>query len=300
MVMSLEGIKKVLVTGGSGRVGSYVLREIAPHYDVINGDLSLRNADIARYLHLDVMDLQALRAAMKGMDAVVHLAAIDYDWNAAPQRYIDINVRGTWHVLQAAAEASVKKVVLCSSVSACGLSEMRGNWRPQALQVDERHACRPVQAYSVSKLTMELMGQSFVHGSQMDVLCLRPQAVLMRETFTGFIEFIDEPTRNWLFYYVTAEDVARGFHAALESRGLRFGTFFLSALDTCRPEPTLDWYRQRVGELPEITNPRLFQLKQRASIFSSAKARDLLGWQASSDFPTLRSQWLNEATKAKP
>jgi nucleoside-diphosphate-sugar epimerase len=296
----MAGITKVLVTGGSGRVGTYILREIAPHYDVTNADLIQKHADIAQFRPVDVMDLQSLRSAMQGVDAVIHLAAIDYDWKAEPQRYIDVNVRGTWHVLQTAAEAAVKKVVLCSSISACGLSEMRSNWRPQTLQVDEQHACRPVQAYSVSKLVMEQMGQSFVHGTTMDVLCLRPLAVVMAETFAGFVDFIDEPSRNWLFYYVTATDVARAFHAALESRGLRFGTFFLSATDTCRAEPTLGWYRERIGELPEITNPRLFQRQPRASIFSSAKARDLLGWEPSSDFPALRAEWLKSASKLKP
>jgi nucleoside-diphosphate-sugar epimerase len=271
-----------------------VLREIAPHYEVINADLTSRHADIAQFLQLDVMDLHALRAALKGVDAVIHLAAIDYDWKAEPQHYIDVNVRGTWHVLQGAVEAGVKKVVLCSSVSACGLSEMRTDWRPQTLQVDEQHVCRPVQAYSVSKLLMEQMGQSFVHGSAMDVLCLRPLAVVMRESFAGFVQFIDDPARHWLFYYVTATDVARGFHAALESRGLRYGTFFLSAADTCRPEPTLQWYRQRMGELPEVTNPRLFQLQPRASIFSGAKAREVLGWTPHSDFLALRAEWLKD------
>ena len=283
-------IRKVVVTGGSGRVGSYVLREIVPHFDVLNADLNPGQVD-TRHLKMDVMNLDEVRSAVKGADAVVHLAAIDYDHKAAPERYIDVNIRGTWHVLQAAAEAGVKKVVLCSSISACGLSEMRANWRPQSLQVDERHECRPVQAYSVSKQAMEQIGLSFVHGTNMDVICLRPLAVVMQESFAGFLEFIDEPTRNWLFYYVTASDVARGFHAALKTQGLRYGVFFLSAADTCRSEPTLDWYRERIGALPEIRVPRVFQNLARASIFSSAQARDVLGWEPSSDFPSLRRDW---------
>jgi len=282
--------KKVVVTGGSGRVGGYVLREIAPHFDVLNADL-VPGRQAVPHVRTDVMDLDAVRAAVKGADAVVHLAAIDYDWKAAPETYIDVNVRGTWHVLQAAAEAGVKKVVLCSSVSACGLSEMRPDWRPRRLQVDERHECRPVQAYSVGKLLMERMALSFVHGTPMDVICLRPLAVVMRETFAGYLEFIDEPARDWLFYYVTAEDVARGFRAALDSEGLRYGVFFLSAADTSRREPTLEWYRERLGPLPEIGNPRLFRQLPRASIFSSAAARDVLGWEPSSNFIDLRSTW---------
>lgn len=283
-------IRKVVVTGGSGRVGTYVLRELAPHFDVTNADLVQGRID-THYVQADVMDLDSLQRAFAGADAVVHLAAIDFDWKAAPEKYIDVNVRGTWHVLQAAAQAGVRKVVLCSSISACGLSEMRPDWRPQTLQVDEQHECRPVQAYSVSKLVMEQMGLSFVHGTGMDVICLRPLAVVMPETFAEYRKFVEDPARHWLFYYVTAADVARGFRAALDTEGLRYGVFFLSADDTSRPEPTLQWYRERLGELPEIANPRLFRNHPRASIFSCAKARDLLGWTPSSDYLDLCKSW---------
>lgn len=283
-------IRKVVVTGGSGRVGTYVLRELAPHFDVTNADLVQGRVD-THYVQADVMDLDSLQRAFAGADAVVHLAAIDFDWKAAPEKYIDVNVRGTWHVLQAAAQAGVRKVVLCSSISACGLSEMRADWRPRTLQVDEQHECRPVQAYSVSKLVMEQMGLSFVHGTGMDVICLRPLAVVMPETFAEYRKFVEDPARHWLFYYVTAADVARGFRAALDTEGLRYGVFFLSADDTSRPEPTLQWYRERFGELPAIANPRLFRQQPRASIFSSAKARDLLGWTPSSDYLDLCKSW---------
>ena len=138
------------------------------------------------------------------------------------------------------------------------------------------------------------MGLSFVNGTDMEVICLRPLAVVMPDTFADFVKFIDEPARHWLFYYVTAEDVARGFHAALKSKGLRYGVFFLSAADTCRPEPTLDWYRERFGALPDIRIARTFQQNPRASIFSSLAAREALGWTPTSDFNELRRIWLQQ------
>lgn len=279
---------KVVVTGGSGRVGRYVIRELSSSFDVVNADL--READDeARFVKTDVMVLDEVRSAVRGAGAVVHLAAIDYDWNAAPERYIDVNVRGSWHVLQAAAEADVQKVVLCSSVSACGLSEMRSDWRPQFLPVDETHENRPVQAYSLSKIVIERMGLSVVHGTGMDVICLRPLAVVLEETLADYVAFVDDPERHWLFYYVTAEDVARGFRAALELRGLRYGVFFLSAGDTSRPEPTLEWYAQRIGTVPALANPRFYRKNPRGSVFSSLKARQLLGWHPTSDFEALRA-----------
>jgi nucleoside-diphosphate-sugar epimerase len=281
-------IKKVVVTGGSGRVGRYVMRELAKSYDVINADLVADDSGIPHET-VDVMDLDALRRVTKGADALVHLAAIDFDWKAAPEKYIRVNALGTWHALQAAAENDLQKVVLCSSISACGLSEMRPDWRPQSLQVDETHENRPVQAYSVSKQLMENMARSFAHGTPMSVLSLRPLAVVLPETFANYVEFVEAPDRNWLFYYVTAEDVARGFAAAIAAQ-VKQGEFFLSAADTSRPEPTLEWYANRFGTLPDVPNPRNFAQNPRASIFSSAKARDYLGWEPTSNYLELRKE----------
>ncbi len=282
-------IKRVVVTGGSGRVGGYVVRQLLKDYEVVIADLVPGNAD-AEYAEVNVMNLDQVRAAVKGADAVVHLAALDFDWGCDPEKYIDVNVRGTWRVLQAAQEAGIKKVVLCSSVSACGLSEMRPNWKPQSLPIDETHENRPVQAYSVSKIVMEQMAKSYVDGYDMDVICLRPLAVVLQETIDEYIEFVDTPDRNWLFYYVTAEDVATAFDCALKADGLRFGSFFLSADDTSHPKPTLEWYQEIIGDLPEMKVPRKYQQNPRASVFSSAKAKEILGWQPTSNFEELRAK----------
>ena len=282
-------IKRVVVTGGAGRVGGYVVRQLLKNYEVVVADLVAGDSSV-EYIEANVMDLPQLRQAFEGADAVVHLAALDYDWNCAPEKYIDVNVRGTWHVLQAASEMNVQKVVLCSSVSACGLSEMRPDWQPLSLPIDETHENKPVQAYSVSKIVMEQMAKSFVDGTDMDVICLRPLAVVLDETLEDYIEFVDAPDRNWLFYYVTAEDVATAFECALKAEGLRYGTFFLSADDTSHPKPTLEWYQDVIGDLPEVTVPRRFQESPRASVFSSSAAKELLGWQPTSDFEQLRAK----------
>ncbi|WP_290702829.1 NAD(P)-dependent oxidoreductase [Amphritea sp.] len=282
-------IKRVVVTGGAGRVGGYVVRQLLKSYEVVIADLVAGDSGV-EYIEANVMDLPQLRKAFEGADAVVHLAALDYDWNCAPEEYIDVNVRGTWHVLQAASEMKVQKVVLCSSVSACGLSEMRSDWQPVSLPIDENHENKPVQAYSVSKIVMEQMAKSFVDGTDMDVICLRPLAVVLDESLEQYIEFVDAPDRHWLFYYVTAEDVATAFDCALKADGLRFGTFFLSADDTSHPKPTLEWYADVIGDLPEVTIPRRFQENPRASVFSSSAAKELLGWQPTSNFEQMRAK----------
>lgn len=279
--------RRVVVTGGSGRVGRAVLAELATSYDVVNAD-RVPDPFGVEYERVDVLDLDSVRAVTRGADAVIHLAAIDFDWKAPPEQYIHVNTLGSWHVLQAAVENKVERVILCSSISACGLSEMRLDWTPQALPVDERHECRPVDAYGVSKLMIEQMGLAVSRGSATRVICVRPMAVVIDETLADFVSFVDAPDRRWLFYYVTADDLARGFRCALECGPLSYGVFFLSAADTTLDEPTLGWYRDRIGPPPKILNPRLYREHRRASIFSSALAREVLGWEPTSDFRELR------------
>lgn len=282
--------KRVVVFGGSGRIGKYLLAELAPYFDVLNADLVAPTRK-TEFIQVDVLDIGSVRRAVSGADAVIHLASIDFDWRVLPEKYIDVNVRGSWHVLQASAEAGVEKVVLCSSVAATGLSENREDWIPQYFQVDERHENRPVDAYSVSKLLLENIALSFVHGTNMSVLCLRPVDVIMAETFHDYAVSIAVPRPRYLYCYITASDVAKAFHAALNTERLRYGEFFLSAQDTSHSEPTLDWYRHKYSALPEILTPGIFQMNPRASIVSSRLAGEVLGWKPTSDFQEIRNAW---------
>ncbi|WP_417607490.1 NAD-dependent epimerase/dehydratase family protein [Primorskyibacter flagellatus] len=284
--------KRVVVTGGSGRVGRYVIAALAVDHEVINADLAPPRSGQdqgATFIETDVMDLASVRAALEGADAVVHLAGLDYDWGCEPERYIDVNARGSWHVLQAAEEQGLKKVVLCSSISICGLQEMRPDWAPQSLPIDETHENRPVYPYGVSKQLAEVMGESFARKGHLDVICIRPLAVILPETLDQYIKFVDAPDRHWLFYYITAEDLARAFKAAVEVTGITFDSFYIGADDTSHPEPTLEWYQRIVGPLPANVDSERFRTNPRAAVFGNDRAKARLGWAPTSDFDAMRA-----------
>jgi nucleoside-diphosphate-sugar epimerase len=107
-------IENVLVTGGTGRLGRFVVDELKRHYRVAALD---RDAATAPDLAVDVRDLPRLVDAMRGQHAVVHLAAIDSSVPAPAAAVFDTNVRGTWNVLEAAHATGVQHVVICSSAS---------------------------------------------------------------------------------------------------------------------------------------------------------------------------------------
>lgn len=293
---------KVVVTGGSGRVGRHVIACLARDHQVVNADLAppahgLASADVP-FVKADVMQIDALREAFKGADAVIHLAGLDYDWGCPGEDYINVNTRGSWHALQAAEDAGVKRVVLCSSIAICGLQEMRPDWKPQSLPIDESHENRPCYPYGISKEIAETMGRSFARRGEIEVVSLRPLAVILPETLGGYIDFVDAPGRHWLFYYITAEDLARAFKAAIEVPGISGESFFIGADDSSHPRPTLDWAAEVLGALPAATDRAHYRTHSRASVFGNAKAKRLLNWAPTSHFEAMRRHHEDRKEKA--
>lgn len=282
---------KIVVTGGSGRVGRQVVACLAERHEVVNADLTPPTGPCAaKYMRADVMQIDELQQAFAGAEVVIHLAGLDYDWGCPDEAYINVNTRGSWHVLQAAEAVGVKRVVLCSSISICGLQEMRADWKPQSLPITEEHENRPIYAYGVSKQIAEIMGQSFERRGRMEVVSLRPLAVVLPETLSQYIAFVDKPDLHWLFYYVTAADLARAFRAAAETPGISGESFYIGADDSSHREATLEWASRILEDLPADQDPAWFVANPRASVFSNAKARRLLGWRPTSDFNSLRLQ----------
>lgn len=275
------------VTGGSGRLGQYVVDELLYHgYHVRILDLkepALK--DNSSYAYCNVLDISSLEKALKGLDGVIHLAALDFDFAASvpEEKFIEVNTLGTWNVLQTAERLGVKRTILCSSISACGLSEANPLFPPQYLPVDEAHPRYPVQPYSVSKIIMEEMAQSFVRRQKMAVLSLRPMMVLIPSNIEPTVERASDLETRWLFYYISPEDCARAFRLAIEAKDVKSGEFFITAKDSCRDEDTLKWFNRSWGFLPKHDIDH-YKNNPRASIFSGKKAQQELGFEANSNW----------------
>ncbi len=193
--------------------------------------------------------------------------------------------------MQAAEEEGLKKTILCSSISICGLQEMRAHWKPQSLPITEIHENRPIYPYGVSKQIIEVMGQSFARKGTMDVICIRPLAVILPETLGDYLDFVDAPGRHWLFYYITAQDLAHAFKAAVDVTGLSFESFYISADDSSHPAPTLEWFGKNLGAFPAATDFDHYGANPHASVFGNAKAKALLSWAPTSNFAEMRKEF---------
>ena len=272
--------KRVLVTGASGRIGRHLVDALAGDYEVTVLDLAPPVQDVP-FVEGNVLDLDTVRASMAGQDAVIHLAAIDIGVPAEPEAYFGTNVMGTWNTVQAAREAGIGKVVLASSISATGIGEMRPDFPPEYLPVDEAHAMNPKHAYGVSKLVVEDIARSFALHGDVSITCLRPVAVVVDSNLRRTVDRAADPHHPWLAAYVTGEDTGRAFAAALEYDA-PFDALFIAADDSASPVPTLERLAGVYGAAPPVHDPEWFERDPRASPIDATRAKQRLGWRPTS------------------
>ncbi len=295
--------ERVIVTGGSGRLGRFVVDELAGACAPTVLDIAAPSQEVP-YLQADILDLGAVREAVAGHDAMIHLAG--YDDGLAPDEkgYIETNIQGAWNVLNAAAEAGLQKVVVASSFAALGLGYDR---MPDYLPVDEDHPLRPTNAYGLSKQVIETMSRHFVRRGGLEVVCLRPTLVVRPEREAAILAQLAlpdpdtdapegtvgpggvepagalSPTRG----YVRSADAARCFRMALDHEGEAFDIFNVAAGDGIGRVETLSRLEDVFGRVPEVRDPALYARDPHAGALSVSRARDLLGWEAEGDWQAI-------------
>jgi UDP-glucose 4-epimerase len=148
---------KVLVTGGAGFIGSNLVRHLVSaqqHEIAVLDNLSVGLTEHglpreARFLHGDFTDRETLAQALRGVDVVVHLAALSgvIDSIEDPGPSFKVNVAGSFRLLELARRLGVRKVI-CASTGGALLGDV-------APPISESHAPTPLSPYGASKLAME-------------------------------------------------------------------------------------------------------------------------------------------------
>ncbi len=166
---------RVVVTGGAGFIGYWTVKALLESGHEVSVVDNLSRARFYDRLvkmgvdvsQVDVRDLDGLRGALEGCDAVLHLAAlISVDESAEkPLLYHDVNATGTLNLLKASLDVGVKKVVYSSSAAVYG--------EPEKVPIDEDHPTRPISVYGASKLSGELYCRAFHKTHGLSVVILR-------------------------------------------------------------------------------------------------------------------------------
>ncbi len=210
----------ILITGGSGLVGRYIVEELAKRHKVGILDVQEPPNPIYKLFWVDVLNLPACAKALAGYDAIVHGAAIPYPLDHPAEKVFQVNVVGTFNLLEAASRCGVKKFVFLSSESTLGFAFSEHPIVPEYIPIDERHPVRPQDPYGLSKLLGEEMCRSYALRSGIQTVCLREPWIWVPEVQEmETYRQLREQQERWykhLWCYVHVFDVAQAVSLALE------------------------------------------------------------------------------------
>lgn len=272
---------KLLVTGGSGLVGRFVVDALLANHEVEVLDAvmprqSKVRCHVANILHRERV-VPILRSG--NYEAVVHLAGIPHPLVHPPEVVFATNVNGTRNILEASALAGVRSFVFMSSESTLGFAFSTKRRWPDFVPIDESHPTIPEDPYGQSKVVGEALCARFSREYGMQTVSLRaPWIWCPVESELPMYRALVNNHGQWhknLWAWVHVFDVARAIENALRaSFPERNETMFIcsDANWTGRESRELvaAWYPETRVK-PDLTGP--------ASLISSQKAERLLGFR---------------------
>jgi len=279
--------KRIIVTGGSGKAGQYIIKELINHdYQVLNLDMKLPDEHFCRTLIVDLNDLGQVHNALSlyrdnsrlPVAGIVHFAGIPAPFMFPNDVTFRNNVMSTYNILEAAANLGIPKLVLASSESSYGFCFASGIMKPMYFPVDEDHPQCPEDSYGLSKLVNEATANTFHRRTGMQIVSLRLSHIMDEAIYLRWKDtLVNHPERRLknLWSYIDARDVAAVCRLALEKDGLGSTQLIVAADDTATVLPSRELIQTYFPDVTDIRSP----LEGRSNLYSNAKLKQQLGWQ---------------------
>ena len=268
---------QILVTGASGRIGRYVVKELVDAGHSVTGvDILASEGGSSRFLRVDLTDAgevyQALAAAEA--EAVVHLGAWANAGVVPDTRTYGDNVRGTFNVFQACADLGIQRVVSASSAQVYAFAKEP----PVYVPVDEAHPLRPANCYALSKVVGEQTADYFIKRFGMTILSFRFMGIRMPVQLDAEIdELAQDPSKgtSLLWTRTDARDAAIACRLAVEAESVASGPYNITGVRVALSEPTAALVERYFGDKTEVRDV----LPGHISPVSCAKAEVAFGYQ---------------------
>jgi nucleoside-diphosphate-sugar epimerase len=276
---------RVLVTGGAGRIGRWVVRELVARqhnvtiYDRVPPSEQPAGVD---YKLGDCDDLGAVYDVMRGHDAAIHLAAIPSNRHHPYPTVFRTNVVSTYNVGEAAGRLGLRTLVAASSINALGITMAERPFKPLYLPIDEEHPRLPQDAYSLTKLIDEEILAALHRRTGLRTIAIRPPLMLYGDPAAegaAVRNRLDRPElgARVMWVYCDVRDLATGFRLAVENETLGNETFFITADDALAREPLAQLLPRYLAGTEEMAKG----LTGTTPAVVSTKAKRLLGYQPS-------------------
>ena len=275
---------RVLVTGARGKVGTATARALveAGHEvtctDLMRGVFERPAPGEPAYLQADLTNPGDAFAVVRGMNAVVHAAAIPDPTHNPPATVFQNNLMSTFNTLEAAIRLGVSRFVNISSETVPGFFFPERPFLPDYVPVDESHPIRPQDPYALSKYFGELLMDAAVRRSDIRCISIRPCWVHHEGNYERNLgpQVRDAAVLSAnLWSYIDVYDLADAIVLAAESGLPGHEVFYIASPDNVGGRPFVETVRKYYGDKIAIRPVD----REDASGISSAKAMRMLGWK---------------------
>lgn len=225
-------MKRILVTGSSGKLGKEIVRLLRTNnYDVLGIDL-LKGETTDELI--DIRDVKLVKEVTQGVDAIIHTAALHgkhTDLNYPRDKFIETNIHGTNNLLAASVENRVEKFLYTSTTSIYGTAMVGDN---QAVWVDEELIPEPRDIYDITKLSCELLCKDYFEKEGIEATVLRVSRFLPEDDNTK--------ANHRIYRGLDEEDGAKGHQLVLEKKFDSFEIYNISNDSPFRKEDLVELY----------------------------------------------------------
>ena len=296
-------MKKVLITGGTGFIGSHLAEYLInkkfkvtvfdrynPNYNLGNLQNS-QHKDKIKFIFGDIRDYDSTNRAIKDNDIIIHLAAligIPYSY-FSPLAYVKTNIEGTYNVLESVKSNKKKKVIITSTSEVYGTAE----YTP----IDEKHPLNPQSPYSASKIAADNLALSYYYSFKTPVTLIRPfntfgprqsERAIIPSIINQILRSKDNsislgnlyPRREFNF----VEDVCEGYYKALNKNNFGETINIGNGYDISIKElvKLISQIMDRKIKIKQISNRKRL-INSEIEILKSdfSKAKNILNWKPS-------------------
>ncbi|HEX8082258.1 MAG TPA: NAD(P)-dependent oxidoreductase [Jatrophihabitans sp.] len=279
---------RVLVTGARGKVGRAAVAELVDAgHDVLCTDLAVPTYErglpgVPRYVRADLTDAGAAFGLVRGMDAVLHCAAIPEPSQDIAHAVFANNLLAAFNVIEACVRFGVARLVNLSSETVPGMMFAERPFEPAYFPIDEQHPVRPQDPYALGKHFAEQLCTAATQRSDLRCVSVRPTWVQDSTSYArnlgpmiaAAVAGTPEPTVNG-WSYIDADDLAVALRLCVESELAGHEVFYICSPDAAGVSDTVAALRMQYGDGVEY---RPFA-RPDASGTSAAKAERMLGWR---------------------
>jgi UDP-glucose 4-epimerase len=293
---------RVLVTGSRGKVGTAAVAAL------MKAGHEVRSTDVApptferplegepEYIQADVVDAGEMFAVVRGMEAVVHAAALPEPTHNPPHVVFQNNLMGVFNALEAAVRFGVERFVNISSETVPGFFFPERDFLPEYVPVDEEHPIRPQDPYATAKYFGELLMDAAIRRSEIRCISIRPSWVQHEGNYERNLgpQVRDASNLSPNFWsYIDVYDLADAIVLTVESDLSGHEVFYIASPDNVGNRPFEKIVHEYYGDRVEIKKPLA---REDSSGISIAKAERMLGYSPKRSW----RDYLDEEGELKP